>query len=140
MSLRAGYWSWIGGVAAAAGLVLASARPAEADSIHAVGFTAGSQAFWGPGKSAASLDEGGESSIGLLGGRVGVGFNVDASSGTVSGSYGGSLSFAAPDTFALGSGAFAIPVAFSGGMPEAHRRGEGSGTRPDREDGAAVRS
>ena len=58
MSLRAGYWSWIGGVVAAAGLVLASARPAEADSIHAVGFTAGSQAFWGPGKSAASLDEG----------------------------------------------------------------------------------
>ena len=33
----------------------------------------------------------------------------------MSGSYGGSLSFAAPDTFALGSGGFAIPVAFSGG-------------------------
>jgi len=115
MSLRAGYWSWIRGVAAAAGVVLAAAGPAHADSVHAVSFTAASQSFWGPGKSAASLDKGGETYISLLGGKVGTGFNVDASTGTVSGSYGGDLSFEAPDVVGFGSGAFAIPVLFSGG-------------------------
>lgn len=38
------------------GVFLAAAGPVAADSVHAVTFSASSQSFWGPGKSAASMD------------------------------------------------------------------------------------
>jgi hypothetical protein len=71
---------------------IGAAPPAQADAIGAVKFTAGSQSFWAPGKSTASLDKGGKVSVEILGKDIGVGFNVDASSRTVSGSYGAGLS------------------------------------------------
>lgn len=92
--------------------VIGAASRAEADAIGSVEFSAGSQSFWGPGKSAASLDEGGRAGISILGKNVGVGFNVDASSGTVSGNYGGKLSLLGAGTHDLADGLFSLDSAF----------------------------
>lgn len=83
---------------------------ASADSVTSINFVAGTQSFWGPGGGAADFDEGGRTP-----GSIGFGFNVDASSGTVKGNYGGSLSFFAPGEFDGTGGALAIGTSFSGG-------------------------
>ncbi|MGH7163058.1 MAG: PEP-CTERM sorting domain-containing protein [Planctomycetota bacterium] len=107
--MRIGSWS------AFAGAVLAvlGAAPAAADSILPVTFHAPVQAFWGPGGTAAAFDESGEAGVGIGGGSAGIGFRVDASTGTVSGSYGGSLGFSFDDVVSTGS--FALPISFGGG-------------------------
>jgi hypothetical protein len=98
--------AWLAGAA-----VLAA--PAAADSVHTLGFQAGTQSFWGPGGTAAAFDAGGEAAIQIGAIRAGVGFDVAASTGTVRGGYGGSLSFAFADT--VGTGLLGIPVSFGGG-------------------------
>jgi hypothetical protein len=85
-------------------------RTAEADSFTTVDFVAATQSFWGPGGSAADLDEGGRTP-----GDIGFGFSVDASTGTVRGDYGGSLGFLFPDAHVVGSGPLGITTSFSGG-------------------------
>ena len=92
--------------------VIGAAPRAEADAIGTVEFSAGSQSFWGPGKSAASLDKGGRAGVSILGKDVGVGFNVDASSGTVSGNYKGNLSLLGAASHDLASGLFSLDSAF----------------------------
>jgi len=92
--------------------VIGAAPRAEADAIGAVSFSAGSQSFWGPGKSQANLNKGGSAGVSILGVDVGVGFKVDASSGTVSGSYGGNLSLLGGSSHDLASGFFALGSAF----------------------------
>jgi len=99
---------WAGAI-----LVLAaSAREGRADSMTSLTFSAGSQSFWGPGASAASLDAGGSISTEIFGVEVGVGFNVDASSGSVSGNYRGDLSLFADGSHDLASGLFRFDSAF----------------------------
>lgn len=90
------------------------AREASADSVAGVDFNAPVQSFWGPGGTALAFDEGGSAGFNVLGGRAGVGFTVEASTGTVSGSYGGDLSIAHPDVYNGGSTPLAIPISFGG--------------------------
>jgi len=85
---------------------------ARADAIGALDFKAGSQSVWGPGRSSASLDEGGDVSVPIFGVDVGAGFNVDASTGTISGNYRGDLRLVGGATHDLASGLYALDSSF----------------------------
>lgn len=102
-------WSWAGFIAAllVAGTFLAEAR---ADAIKAVTFTAGKQGLWGPGASSNSLDKGGKT-----GSSAGVGFNVDDDTGSVWGTYGGTLKLLGATSHDLASGSYGLGSSFAVG-------------------------
>jgi hypothetical protein len=97
---------FLAGFVAAVGFLPGSAG---ADTVKTIDFIAATQSFWGPGGSANDLDEGGRTP-----GSVGFGFDVDASTGTVRGDYGGQLAFFFPGEHMAGS-PLAIATSFSGG-------------------------
>jgi hypothetical protein len=98
---------YVAGFVAAVALLSGAAG---ADTVRAIDFIAATQSFWGPGGSANDLDEGGRTP-----GAVGFGFDVDASTGTVRGDYGGQLAFFFPDVYFVSDGPLAIGTSFSGG-------------------------
>ena len=100
-------WSLRGVLVATLAVALAVSE-ARADAIKTVTFTAGSQGFWGPGSSANSLNKGGRT-----GENAGVGFKVDASTGSVWGTYGGSLKLLGANAHDLASGSYSLDSSFT---------------------------
>jgi len=96
-------------------LLVGLASETRADSIKSMTFNVPSNtSFWGPGRSASSIDKRGTAAISVLGKDVGVGYRVKASSGKVSGSYRGSMELTGADTFDLaGGGLFSLRSKFA---------------------------